>query len=274
MLLFIMKYLLILIFEGEKTSRELAAETGSSIYNASHAMGVLQKLGLAKHPENRVRSWEVDSSRKIMLTLEKLLLVTKNDSRIKNLFNRATVVKIGSKLFQYKKGITIEMLADSTGTSKLSVRKALEDLSTLDLLIKKIGKPNIYHVKGEMPSRLFFKACSEIEILFHRKEVKDLSPKAIMKKLANNNSVLILVHYGSSSRGTNDRLSDIDFLVVTRDKISRGDIISRYSHKNIDLSVYSKSGFLQLLKTSPDFIRDIYTAKILKGKDILESVIR
>ncbi len=86
--------------------------------------------------------------------------------------------------------------------------------------------------------------------------------------------MLILVHYGSSSRDASDKLSDIDLLAVTQDRISRGDILSRFSHGKIDLSVYSKSGFLQMLKTHPDFISHISKATVLKGKDIFEAVTR
>ncbi len=274
MTLYIIKYLFPLIFEGEKTSRELAEEIGGFLYNASHAMGILQRLGLARHPGKRVRSWEVDSTKKIVLTLEKLLIVSKNDPQIKKLFDQATVVKIGSKIYKHKKGVTVEMLVKSASVSRVSALKVLDKLSVLTLLMKKVGKPNIYYVPNTMLSRLFFESCSEIEKVFYRKEEKELSPQEIIKKLKNDTSVLILVHYGSSSRGTGDKLSDIDLLVVTRDPITRGDILSRYSHKKIDLGVYSKSGFLQLLKTNPDFIGNISTAKVLKGKDILEPVIQ
>lgn len=44
--------------------------------------------------------------------------------------------------------------------------------------------------------------------------------------------------------------------------------------KVIDLSVYSKEGFLRLLKNQPDFIRSIASAKILKGKNIFDAVIQ
>ncbi|MBI4650170.1 nucleotidyltransferase domain-containing protein [Candidatus Desantisbacteria bacterium] len=95
-----------------------------------------------------------------------------------------------------------------------------------------------------------------------------------MEQLKNDSSVLILAHYGSSARGTIDKFSDIDIFVVTRDKISRGDIISKYSGKKIDLNVYSKKGFLELLKFQPDFIRNLSRSRILKGKDILEEVVK
>ena len=46
------KYLFHLILEGEKTSKEIAKESGGSIYSISHAMGALHSLNLVKHPES------------------------------------------------------------------------------------------------------------------------------------------------------------------------------------------------------------------------------
>lgn len=94
----------------------------------------------------------------------------------------------------------------------------------------------------------------------------------IIRKIKDDESVLILIHYGSSYRGKDDILSDIDLFVVTRDRISRGEILSRYSQKKLDLSVYSKGGFLELLRKQPDFMAHIATANVLKGKDLIEAI--
>ncbi len=102
---------------------------------------------------------------------------------------------------------------------------------------------------------------------------KKLSLKEIIRKIKDNASVLILIHYGSSYRGTDDEFSDIDLFIVTRDRISRGEIISEYSQKKLDLSVYSKEGFLKLITKQPDFITHISKSNVLKGNDILEAVI-
>lgn len=119
---------------------------------------------------------------------------------------------------------------------------------------------------------MFFESCGGIANLFVKK-IRKASPSRIIGEIKKDKSVLILVHYGSSARKEEDELSDVDLLIVTRDRISRGEIISRFSGKKMDLNVYSKSGFLKLLKTQPDFIAHVSTAKVLKGKDILEAVI-
>lgn len=268
------KYLFHLIFEGEKTSREIAEESGSSIFSVSHAMRVLQQLSLVKHPERRPRSWEVNHTKELILILEKLLLISKNNTEIKALLEQPSVVRIGISLNKKEKGLTIPYIIKTTRISKPTVLKVLNKMLALNLLRKKIGKPNLYSVVDTTLSQLFFDACREIAKIIVTKNEKEFSSQEIMRHLRNDDSVLILVHYGSTARGTSDSLSDIDILAVTRDKISRGNILNRYNNKKIDLHVYSKSGFLQLIKTQPDFIKNISTAKVLKGKDILEAIIQ
>lgn len=267
--LFIIKYLIYLISEGEKTSSEIADELRDSIYNVSHAMSMLYRFGLITHPSKRVRSWVLNSSNELVRLIEKLVFVSKNDPEVKQLLSQKSIILIGSEFYNNKAGITIKILIDSTKLSKVTIIKSLKKLKILKL-IKKAGKSNNYPSQTNSAG-IFFNVCFLIRGLFNKNI--ELSLLEIIEQLKNDNSVLVLVHYGSSARGTIDEFSDIDIFVVTRDKISRGDIISKYSNKKIDLNVYSKKGFLELLKSQPDFIRNLSMSKVLKGKDILEAVI-
>lgn len=276
MRLYILKYLFLVIFEGEKTSRELADLAGDRIYNTSHAMSILQRLGLVRHPQNRIRSWEIIPTIKLNLLLEKLLFISKNDKEIKRLLEQPAVIKISGNIYKNRRGRVISSLGESTGISKRTVMRVLNKLVELNLLKKTAGKPYTFYVPNATSAQVFFETCSRIENLFRSKSKKELSisPAQVIKKMTKDNSVLILIHYGSSSRGKADSLSDIDVLAVTHDKISRGNILDRYAHKKVDLNVYSKSGFLQLIKTQPDFIKNISTAKVLKGEDILMAIMQ
>jgi len=249
---------------------------GDRTYNTSHAMSILRNLGLVSHPQNRIRSWEIIPAIKLNLLLEKLLLISKNDKEIKRLLEQPAVIKISSNIYKNRRGRVISSLVESTGISKRTVIGVLNKLVELNLLNKTAGKPHTFHVPNVTLSQVFFETCSRIENLFRNKARKQLSlsPAQAIKEMTKDNSVLILIHYGSSSRGKADNLSDIDILAVTRDKISRGDILDRYAHKKLDLNIYSKSGFLQLIKTQPDFVRNIATARVLKGEDILKAIMQ
>lgn len=274
MSLYVIKYLHLLMMEGEMTSRELAHRIGGSIYNASHAMNILHALGLVRHPQGRIRYWTVDVKKPLVLTLEKLFLVSRNNRDIMTLLGLSSCIRIGALIYRENNNPTIPGIMKSTGLSRISVMKGLEKMVGLKLLRKKTGNPNLYYPYGTAVAKLFFNVCSEVETIFTHTKKKENTPEDIITQIKADESVLIFVHYGSSARGKADRLSDIDLFVVTRDKYSRGEIISRYSQEKIDLSVYSKKGFLQLIRTQPDFIVNLTRARILKGKDILEAVIK
>ncbi|MDN3511260.1 MAG: nucleotidyltransferase domain-containing protein [Candidatus Jettenia sp. CY-1] len=273
MKLFIIRYLFRLVFEGEKTNSELSKDVGGTISNVSHAMHRLYALGLIKHPEGRTRSWIADHTKMPIKTIEKLLLIAKNDAEIKKLFLLPSVLKIGSFFYKNKKG-TINDLSKKIGISKVTIIKALNKLITYGILIKKSGKPNHYYLVDTKLANAFLRTCSEILVIFINDTKKEATPKKIIERLKKDNNVLILIHYGSAAKGTPDSLSDIDLLAVTHDKMGRGEVLEKYSHKYIDLNVYSKDGFLRLLKNQPDFIRNIAGAKILKGKNIFEAIIQ
>jgi len=273
MKLYIIKYLFHIIFDGEMTSMEIAEESGNSIYSVSHAMGLLHSLKLIKHPEKRPRSWEADHTSGLIKLIEKLLLVSKNDPEIKVLLELPSVIRIGAVLQNTANGFIISNIIESTHISMSTLLKVLNKMVALNLLIKKPGKPHFYYIPNTILSQLFFNICNEIAKIIGKRNEKKVSSQEIIRLLKNDKSVLILVQYGSSARGAGDNLSDIDILAVTHDKISRGNILDRYAHKKIDLHVYSKSGFLQLIKTQPDFIKNISTAKVLKGEEILRVIV-
>ncbi|MCF6148681.1 MAG: hypothetical protein E3K37_08475 [Candidatus Kuenenia sp.] len=271
--LFIIRYLFHLVFEGEKTNSELSKEVGGTISNVSHAMHRLYALDLVKHPEGRARSWIADHTKTPIKIIEEMLFIAKNDIEIKKLFLLPSVLRISS-LFCKNKRESISGLNKKTGMSKITIMKSLNILIQNSILIKKVGNPNHYFLADTNLADAFVKSCSEILAVFTKDQKKEATPKKIIEGLKKDNNVLILIHYGSSAKGTSDSLSDIDLLAVTHDKTGRGEVLTKYSHKHIDLNVYSKNGFLRLLKNQPDFIRSIAGAKILKGKNIFEAVIQ
>ncbi len=271
--LFIIRYLLYLVFEGEKTNPEMSKAVGGTLSNVSHAMRHLYTIDLVKHPDGRTRSWAADHTKKTIQIIEKLLFVAKNDMEIKELLVQPSVVKIGGFFNKNKKG-AINNLNKKTGMSKVTVMKVLNKLVQRGILIKKIGKPNYYYLSDTALADTFAKTCSEILAVFVKDSKKEATPKRVIEGLKKDGNVLMLIHYGSSAKGASDNLSDIDLLAVTHDKTGRGEVLAKYSHKRIDLNVYSKDGFLRLLKNQPDFIRNIADAKILKGKNIFEAVVR
>jgi len=270
--LYAIKYLLFLIQEGEQTNKELSLTVGGSVSHASHALSTLCRLGVITHPVGR-KSWISDINKPLVTTLEKLLLVSRDNPEIKKLLYLASGVCVGATFHKKNRDITISSLIALTGFSRISVMKTLKKMEDLNLIRREGPKPYRYYPIDIMLSQLFFEACKGITKLFSDENKKTLSPNEVIRHVKDEDSVLILVQYGSSVRKETDNYSDLDLFVVTRDKISRGEIVSCYSHKKIDLVVYSKNGFLELIRRQPDFVARLVTARILKGDDILKSLV-
>jgi len=273
MTLWILKYLFHILFDGEKTSKELSSEFGDSIFSVSQAMSALLRLRLVKHPGKRPRYWEVDPANPIIPKLEELTLMSKNSQKIKGLLTSSSFLRIAKAFYRGKPGVSIASLMHDARLSKVTVSKILGSLVTLKLITKAVSKPDKYYPVDKKIAGLLFECGIELARLFSFNEVGKAVFADVVSNMIHDNTVLILIHYGSTARGKSDRLSDIDLFAVVRDHISRGEIISRYADNNFDLSVYSKSGFLQLLKKQPDFINNIAGATVLKGKDIIDAVL-
>ncbi len=269
----IIKHLIQLIRAGEKTSSELALELDEGMSSISHAMGKLFMMGLVTHPEKRNRYWAANTRIPFVDNLEKFLLISRGKKEILDLFAKKSLLLVSGVIYQQKDGATINAIVDATGLSKVSVISSIKKMMEQHLLNKSSKRPYRYYVPNREISKYFFELSHTIyEIFFAIKQPVDI--EQVIQAIAEDDTVLILVQYGSTIKGTHDIYSDMDIFAVTRDKFSRGEILSRYATDKLDLNVFSKSGFLELLKESPDFVHNVASGKIFKGKDILEAVLQ
>ncbi len=268
-----LKYLSHLIFEGEKTSREIASSLEVPLPEVSRAINSLSEFRLVAHPALRRKSWKVENSNPLNTLLDRLLLVSKNSEQIKSLIFDQSVVLVATAFSDAGKELSINQAINHAKISRVTATTALNKLTAAGVLAAHGEKPKSFYVNRGLLPDLFIKTCIEIERTFSKTETPLLSPEALSSQLQADDAVLILVLYGSYARKTADESSDIDLFVVTRDRFDRGEILSKYSSKKNDLNVYSKAGFLQLLKTHPDFVRNLSLANVLKGKDLLEAIL-
>lgn len=248
-------------------------ETGDAMSSVSHAMGQLYQCDLATHPVRRNRYWAADMKNPVIRKLEKFLFISKNSPEINALLAKKAVCLAAAHIYSQNGVANISSLMDFTGLSRATVLTALDKLYGYGLLDKPVGKPFRFHLKTEPLAALFYEICNDLSIYAALDRDRGMSSEGIIEKISSEDSVLVLVQYGSSIRDQQDMHSDIDLLVVARDKWSRGEILSRYAKARLDLNVYSKAGFLQLLKAQPDFVHNLAKANIIKGKDILEAVL-
>jgi len=266
-------YLSYLIFEGEKSSREISISLDVPLYAVSRAMSSLSEFHLVFHPENRRRSWKVETSNTLNTLLEQLLLISKNSDGIKLLLFDQSVVHVAVTLHEAGNGLSIKQATIDANVSRVTATMALNKMTEAGLLTVQGEKPKSYYINRGLLARLFIETCLEINRTFEKQEPSVSSPESVISQIQANDAVLMLIVYGSYARKTTDNLSDIDLFIVTRDKFDRGEILSKYARKQMDLNVYSKAGFLQLLKTQPDFVSNLASANIVKGKELLEAML-
>ncbi|MDD5090172.1 MAG: nucleotidyltransferase domain-containing protein [Candidatus Wallbacteria bacterium] len=256
-----------LTLNGESTSRELASLLGKTIYTTSRASSLLAAHGLIYHPVTRKRYWAVDRSKKLVRLMEKYLLITKGNEELFSLIKRDSVLRVIGVL-QKQSSLTTEEIVRRSGLSRPTLRKVLGRLLNSKYCIKFRERPHQYCSSRTEGAKVFYQLCGELTTLLHPAPVKSTLNKTI-RELRQRDDVLILVHYGSTARGSGDEYSDFDLFVVVGDRYLRGEILSKYKKPGIDLAVYTINGFSKMCSKEPDFIANLATAKILKGKEYL-----
>ena len=268
------RFLTFLLLEGEKTTGEISRSLGISPAIVSREMGILAGKGLVKRVPQRPRYWEPNRSSSFVEDLDRFILLVKNSSEILRLFDRFAVIRIGAAVFQAKRPVFRSDLERATGLSPATLAKWLSLLMSLKFLNGTRQKPQaLVSLSGEKP-RVFFSLCNHLARFGDPPPEPRPSPGRFIADLRKDPTVMILLQYGSTVRKTSDAHSDIDLFVVTRDPLTRGKILSRPVPKMIDLNVLSKKGFLDLLKTQPDFVHTIASGLVHKGKMFLQELLR
>jgi len=136
--------------------------------------------------------------------------------------------------------------------SKSGVNYALRELVTTDFLFRtKRGKAFFYTLNHK---NIVVKQLKVIET------IDQIS--GILKKLKPLSSKIVL--FGSSSRGENTPDSDIDLLIISRNKEHIIQQIKSHQNKrNIQSIVYSNLNFIEKKKTDPIFYEQVNKGTVL-----------
>lgn len=173
--------------------------------------------------------------------MKKTLLVTTNAQKILHFL-------IGRPV----KGLLETEIQKTTMISKSGINYALRDLVAADFLSRaKRGKTFFYTLNHKS---LIVKQLKIIETLTR------LNP--LMKRLKPLTSKIIL--FGSSSRGENTLDSDIDLLILSRNKdLVMEQIKKNTSSRKIQSIIYSNLNFVEKKKTDPVFYEQVIQGIVL-----------
>ena len=158
------------------------------------------------------------------------------------------------------KGLLEGEIQKATKLSKSGVNYALRDLVATNFLSRtKRGKAFFYTLNHKSP---IVKQLKVIETL------TQLNP--LLKRLEPLTSKIIL--FGSSSRGENTLDSDIDLLILSRNKdIVLEQIKKNNSKRKIQGIIYSNLNFIEKKKTDPIFYEQVIQGIVLweGGENVL-----
>lgn len=262
-----------ILLEGESSSEDVCHSLELSASLASRELNKLKSLGLLRKAPRRARYWQADYESQTVREIERFILLVENHAEIIGLFDRFSVLRLGAAFHREDRSLTMNELVKITALSYATVHKWISHLIFRGFLTRtKNRHPLLSMINGEKQHTFFF-ICHQLAILHGFPPKKDSIPNTIIERLKNDSSVLILLQYGSTISGTADESSDIDLLIVTRDPFTRGRILARSYPPEIDLNVFSKKGFIDLLKKRPDFVRNAASGMIHKGANILKEML-
>jgi len=260
--------LLHLLMKGEREQNKLPEELGLSKQHISGIIKDMEKRGfISRHKQNRSYLITYNSANPLVRELNRLVLLAANQKQIIDVLSERNSLKTLS-CFTDKSPISRRELIKLTGYERRSLGMALRSLEEKKIIYPVSRKPSAYVLNKKNTAGIS---------LWHISKLIYGSPvdiDRIIKHIINEDHVIISVLYGSAAKNKTDKYSDVDFFVVVDTPADRERIISKYSHPGLDLNVFSKKGFIQMLDKEPYFLKLVKEGRILKGEDIVNELIK
>lgn len=151
--------------------------------------------------------------------------------------------------------VYLRQLAKKTGLSPFAVKK-YADLLVKEGLILEEKKANLRYFKANMNS-LFFR---HLKIAFNLSTILKSSLIDFLKeKLSNVSSIML---FGSMAKGENDEKSDIDILIIGKEKYLDLSKFEEKLGKDMSVHIFSWSEWNKKAKTDKAFYLDIISSGI------------
>lgn len=151
--------------------------------------------------------------------------------------------------------VYLRQLSKKTGLSPFAIKK-YADLLVKEGLILEEKKANLRYFKANMNS-LFFK---HLKIAFNLSALSKSSLIDFLKDSLSNVSSIVL--FGSMAKGENDEKSDIDILIIGKEKhLDLGKFEEKLG-KEISVHIFSWSDWNKKAKTDKAFYLDIVSSGI------------
>lgn len=174
--------------------------------------------------------------------------------------------------FSHNQILTRPDLAKKTGFSLKTIKKTLDELLDADIVEIIEARPVKYRLPQNKRNRLFLE-LNGLLIDDRKKESESrMNYHELIEILVANEQVYVLVHYGSTQFGLSDHKSDIDLFLVVSDRETLYRIKSLRFDSRIELNPVMIEKLRAFAKKEPEFVKQLGSARVLKGRDILEAL--
>lgn len=256
-----------LLMKGEQEQNKLSEELGFSKQHISLMMKDMEKKGfISRYKQNRRYVVNYNGANPLVKELNRLVLLAANQKQIIDILSERNSLKTLS-CFTDKSPISRKELIKSTGYERRSLGMALRSLEDKKIIYLVSKKPSAYVLNKKNTAGVS---------LWHISKLIYGSPvdiDRVIKHITNDDHVIISVLYGSAAKNKADEYSDVDLFVVVDTPADRERLLSKYSHLKLDLNVFSKGGFIQMLDKEPHFLKLVKEGRILKGDEMVKALI-
>lgn len=166
------------------------------------------------------------------------------------IYNKSCIVVL-KVFFNNKKTLNYKEIQQQTKQSKVTLLKSLNDLCNFGLISKeKKGNAYFYSI---IESEAYFMLKKSYYILFYTYLLKDLKTDNLEIYL-----------FGSYAKATSDKYSDIDLLVISKDKKIVNIVDSKIKHLYLPTNIIHKTPleYASMIKDSKAFYIEFEKSKV------------
>jgi len=251
--------------QGGHTVSGLHERLGIPMATLSRTLADMRKSGLVNR-SGRVIS--CDEAHPLVRALVAFAFAANQRRDLAGLATDVSLLRVMAEVSR-NDGATPAEVRRASGLGRSVVYGRLRQLVELGVLVRIGSKPYRFLVARVKEARTLASLACEVATRGPAAHLRE--PEDALRRMAEDGRLLIAVQYGSSLMPSRlDRLSDVDVLLVVKDKSDVQEVKGAYALPGLDASVLSKPGFLNMLRRQPAFASSIRHGRVLKGKDLFE----
>jgi len=252
--------------QGEQEQKKLANKFGFTKQHTSLILRDMEKQELInRHKTQRGYKIAYNKTNPLVKKLNRLVLFAADQKEIINILGEKSSMKVLSQ-FMKDAEMSMKKLSELTGYTRRTILTATKSLEGKKIISRIHRKPVIYILNKKNSAGAIIWNISQY--IF----ANDI--EGLMRNITDEDCVRVSIIYGSQAKEKADDYSDIDLFVVVDTPADRERLMSKYSHPRLDLNVFSKGGFIQMLEREPHFLKLVKEGRILKGEEIVEKLIK